>query len=222
LRIAFQQDEPDLFQKFFLRLLAAAQATFSDTGFRREALGDLPVFKQEVVKTAGAKIKERYTKKLLKAVGCAVLILLAASAVLDVALRVGHVIGNRGSWIFIHWDPSISILHTGMLLAASMVGLFFASVTRNIEPTFETLVTSDADLMPPWLRLFFYGIAVLILALVFQLKLVTFHIGDVFSTADISTSAPAAIFVGLLLGVLERALPQEVQKWSRELIRKSG
>ena len=52
LRIAFQQDEPRLFEEFFLRLLTAAQATFSATGFRPEALGDLPVFKQEVVPLA--------------------------------------------------------------------------------------------------------------------------------------------------------------------------
>jgi hypothetical protein len=221
LRIVFQKDDPNLFAEFFNRLLTTAQATFSSGRFRPEPLNDLATFRQEIVQLAGGRIKERYTKRLLCAVVYASLFLILCSSVLQIVMNFGMSRAND-QWILLHWNQNVSIFHTGLLLTAAMWGLLFASVARNIEPTFEALLTPDADLMPPWGRLLFYGIAVLILALLFELRVVTLNLGEGFSTASISEDGATALFIGLLLGVLERALPKEVEKWSKEMLPSVG
>jgi hypothetical protein len=103
-----------------------------------------------------------------------------------------------------------------------MLGLFFASCLRNLDPTFDSLVVPDADLMLPWVRLVFYGIAIAALAMGFQLRVFTVAIGDVFSTAEISENTSVAILVGLLLGIAERAVPREATRWAAELLARAG
>ena len=239
LRIAFQKDEPTLFKEFFYRLLTSAQATFAPSGYRPQAMNDLATFKQEVVQTAGARIKGRYTAKLARyvlfasiaIVGITILVewiaqnhfslpqkgtgTVSSEAVPTIDPKQQSSVGVEGKAI--PWKDGFSLSHTGILLAASMWGLLFASLTRNIDPTFETLLTPDADLMEPWVRLVFFGIPVLVISLMFQLRLVAISFGDV-STTQISENAVAAVLFGLLLGIAERALPKEVEQWSRKVL----
>lgn len=210
LRIVFLSGYKNLFDEHFNRLLVIAQGAFTPHGFRPEPLNDFDSFKEEIVRTAGGKVKSNYLLRM--AIGCAI----AAVAVL-VLSTCGHFIERHAltqGWV----SPDsvglrASILNTGFLLTASMLGLFFASCIRNMEFTFDTLVTPDADLASPWVRVVFFGIAVFIMALLFQSKVVTVAIGNV-STAAIADSALTAVVVGLLLGVAERAVPKEVIRWS--------
>jgi hypothetical protein len=217
LRVVFQASEPPLFQELFNRVLAIAQATFGPSGFRRQPLSDLAPFKREVVQIAGARIKARYNARLLKAV----LIASGSLLVTGFALAfVGNAVGvsnvqqpaNLPAWLV---SP---IFNTGVLLAASMWGLFFASAARNLDPTFETLLTPDADLIVPWVRLVFFGIAIFVIALIFELGVVTLSFADRVSTNDIASKAGVALFFGLLLGIAERALPREVELWSKRVL----
>jgi hypothetical protein len=91
-------------------------------------------------------------------------------------------------------------------------------MTRSIEPTFEKLLVPDADLMEPWFRLLFYGIAIIGLSLLFQTKMVTIAFGEKVSTAEIAHNWLVAVSLGLFLGIAERALPQEVLQWSRKFL----
>lgn len=224
LRIAFQKDDPRRFEEFFIRLLTLAQATFAPSGFNPAALNDLPTFKREVVQVAGASIKANYTSKLLKCVAIATI----ATLLLSGAAQAGY-----DFWLNAQkkaptdvLPPSadaikttaFSLFNTGLVLAASFWGLLFASMTRSIEPTFETLLTPDADLMQPWFRLTFYGIPVVIISLLFQTEVVTISFGGRVSTAQIANSPIIAVMLGLLLGVAERALPGEVTQWSRKFL----
>lgn len=243
LRIAFREVEPTRFQEFFKRLLSSAQAAFSVHAFRPNALNDLDQFEKEIVQAAGAQIKARYTKGLLFSVIWASCIILVVSLGLEWMASFGtnadtELLAQRNAALpsdgetkpdlqssqsksignFLRWDKQFSFMHTGVLLAASMWGLLFASLTRNIDPTFETLVTPDADLMAPWVRLTFFGTAILVIALIFQLRIVAISFGDRLSTAEISDNVVTAVFVGLLLGIGERTLPKEVQHWSKKLL----
>jgi len=240
LRIVFQKDDPVHFAEFFNRLLTLAQGVFDPAGFNLSPLNDLPHFRQEVVQIAGATIKARYTGKLIKAVliGSALVILVGASLqwlssfATSTSAPLSQASGNdkempvtassapprQSIGHYLQWDASFSFLHTSLLLAASFFGLLFASITRNIEPTFETLLTPNADLIQPWVRLVFYGIAVFTLALLFETRWLTITFGDRFSTGRIGEDVITAVLVGLFLGVAERALPKELENWSKKIL----
>lgn len=125
--------------------------------------------------------------------------------------------GNR-----IRWDGNFSMLHIGLLLSFSMLGLLFASMTRNLVPTFDNLITPDADLMYPWIKLTYYGIAILIMGVLFEERWITVSLGEKFSTTAINDNAIAAAIFGLFLGIAERLVPREVARYATEVVMRSG
>jgi hypothetical protein len=229
LRIAFRREDP-LFREFFQRLLAIAQATYDPAGFNAFAATDLRNFKREIVQSAGAAIKARYTAQLLWWVVGAVALLLLLTVVVPSFYPSGMPTtstdkeepndeeGSKGTSSNPKPSITFSLPNTGILLSASFVGLLFASMSRSIEPTFETLVTPDADLMQPWFRLVFYGVPVLAIGLLFQTELVTLEFGKQISTAQVGHNWVVAMLVGLFLGIAERALPREVESWSKRFL----
>lgn len=228
LRIVFQKHEPVLFREYFDRILATAKATFARTGFFPSAVNDLELFKTEVVQLAGSRIKSRYNARLFWTVlKASALMIVVGIAIQAATVLLGEVkaIPNGDSKPamsavhgFYEWESSFSFANTGLLLAAAMWGLLFASMTRNIDPTFDTLITPDADLMEPWVRLLFFGIPALVIALLFQTELVSISFGGRVSTTDINSNATVAVLMGLLLGIAERALPDEVEHWSKRIL----
>lgn len=228
LRIAFQEHEPKIFRGYFDRVLSTAQATFAVTGFFPNAMSDLDLFKKEVVQIAGSRIKSRYTAKL----SWTVLWVSSLMIVLGLFIQSAIVLlgneklttGKPGQPAmttidgFYQWESAFSFANTGLLLAGAMWGLLFASMTRNIDPTFDTLITPDADLMEPWVRLLFFGIPALVIALLFQTEFVSISFGGRVSTSDINQNAVVAVLMGLLLGIAERALPNEVENWSKRIL----
>jgi len=230
LRIAFQKQEPVLFREYFERLLSTAQAAFAPTGFFESPLNDLELFKTEVVQIAGSRIKSRYTFRLcLIVLKTSLAIALAGLLIqlLVVTMSIAAPANTQAAaslpkmaifYGLLKWEADFSFAHTGLLLAGAMWGLLFASMTRNIDPTFDTLVTPDADLMEPWVRLLFFGIPALVISLLFQTELVSISFGERVSTSQINDNAVVAFLIGLLLGIAERALPKEVELWSKRIL----
>jgi len=235
LRIVFPDQESTHFQEHFQTLLVLAQGAFTSDGFRPESLNTLNLIKREIVQQAGPQIKADFLKRLGKWVlGMFILILVITFSIdwLETTynyLSAKKVTQNSNDTLSKMKDGTnddkqvqVSVLHTGLLLAFSMWGLFFAACTRNLTPTFDSLVTPDADLIHPWVRLAFHGIAILVLVMAFQVRLITVAFGDTFSTAQISQNASIAILIGLLLGIAERAVPREASRWAAELLTRSG
>lgn len=229
LRAVFQGKHPELFRSYFQRLLIVSWGVFLPVGFHAGALSDLAHLKSEVVQRAGGLIKANYNSSLAIAVGWAMAWILSVSVALQLLIAAfASYQFTTESRQFVrefgpatHWDHSISVIHIGVVLAASMVGLLFASMSRNLDPTFDTLMTPDADLMKPWVRLVFFGIAIFVLTLVFLLKGIVVKFGNI-STESINTDLLTAILIGLLLGFAERALPSQVERWSKELVNRAG
>jgi hypothetical protein len=218
LRIVFFDAHKKLFDEQFGRLLTIAQGVFTPNGFRLEPLNDLSHIKEEIFRTAGAAVKAKYLWRMARTCLTAASIIFVSAALLHFLDR--YVVAQ--GWF--DGDSSglrVSVFNTGCLLATAMVGLFFASCVRNMEITFETLILPDADLAAPWIRVVFFGIAIFIMALLFQAKVLTVAIGNV-STASIADSPVVAIVVGLLLGVAERAVPKEAIRWSEKLFTKDN
>lgn len=232
LRVAFQKQEPSLFREYFERLLSTAQATFTSHGFFQSPLNDLELFKREVVQIAGSRIKSRYTGQLTQSVAIASVVIILVGIVVQAAaswttagfsdpnqVPAPHITNTRTAMHgVLAWKAEYSFANTGLLLAGAMWGLLFASMTRNIDPTFDTLITPDADLMEPWVRLLFFGIPALVIALMFQTGLVAISFGNSVSTLQINENAVVAVLIGLLLGIAERALPGEVEQWSKKIL----
>lgn len=118
----------------------------------------------------------------------------------------------------LRWESNFYIMHIGLLVAFSMWGLLFASMSRGMTLTFEDLLTPEADLLAPWIRLTFYGIAIFVLGTLFEERWITVALGDKFSTASIHDNAVAAIIFGLLLGIAERLVPQKVVQYASKLV----
>jgi hypothetical protein len=235
LRIVFPDQKPGHFREHFATLLVMAQGAFTPAGFLPESLNTLDVLKREIVQQAGPQIKADYLKRLAKWVLCAFALILVISYSIEWSNnryggsrpeRVAPRTADSGTTTSATADATqqvqVSVLHTGLLLAFSMWGLFFASCTRNLTPTFDSLVIPDTDLMHPWVRLTFHGIAILVLVMAFQVRMITVAFGDTFSTAQINQNTSIAILVGLLLGIAERAVPREAIRWAAELVTRSG
>ncbi len=230
LRVAFigkeKQQDAD---RFFRKLLTIAQGTFADTGFSPNALKGLDRLKREVEQSAGGAIKAHFALKMVISSLIGTVIVAVVTALVYFAAESAHPVptpaGDRGKIGIenvVRSEKGYSIVNTGVLVGAGLWGLFIASVLRNLKISFDELVTPNIDLVAPWIKQFLYGTLMLILALMFQAKLVTVEFGSVFSTARISEDVITAAIIGLLLGLSERALPREVLKWSAELIRRSG
>lgn len=122
----------------------------------------------------------------------------------------------------IRFDNNFSIMHIGVLLSFSMIGVMFANMLRNMSLSFENLPTAEVDLLPPWVPLVFYGIAILIMGTLFEEQWVTVSIGEKFSTQAINDNAIAAATFGLFLGIAERLVPQQVVRYATEVVMRTN
>lgn len=223
LRARFAKRDPDKFRAEFTRLLRLAHAAFASNYAQvPQAWKSLEAYKSEVVRQEGPAIKNEYLKELaIYALFASILILVAA-----VLIRIGTHYGEQNKLIStngtgegattvalssVKWDANFSPMHFGLLLAATMWGIWLSFVVRNMNLQFEQLQHPESDLMRPWSRLLAFGLLAFILALFFQMKVLVISVGGV-STSQISDNALIALFVGLCLGFTDKALPGEVQR----------
>jgi hypothetical protein len=239
LRSRFQRRSADRFLVYFSRLLKLAQVGFNGPSLQlgMSARG-LDQFKAEVVQTEGSQIKHEHLKGLIVAVLWAIFSIMVITILAHLTIRYAE---SRG-WIetvpvekdkppdvtgiasqtksvllnSIRWDRSISILHFGILLSGTMLGVWLSFSVRSMNLAFEQLQNAEADLMRPWIRLITFGLLALMLALFFQFRVIVVSIGDIFSTSRISDDAVIAFLVGLCLGFSDKVLPAEVQVRVRE------
>ena len=226
LRQVFQKRHPGLFQEYFTHLLTIAWGVFSNDGFRPNPLNDLAGFKLEIVQSAGGKVKSEYLWWMLLMVivfniliGAVTFGFYKSVQILKESGKIVDVQDNKKAVAgVIRWRDDYSIVHTGVLVAVSMWGILLATSLRNFEPTFETLVAGQADLMPAGIRLLIYAVANTGMAVVMQMKLFTVSIGQTFSTSAISEDLGTAALIGLLLGASERAVVVEIRRLSGEFM----
>jgi hypothetical protein len=236
--------EPDIDQ-YFQKLVITAQGTFNAAGFNPSAVNQIALYKQEIVQKVGSSIFAAYLRKLGLCYGMAIVVILCATFGLDRLVKSGIQSGavtkvsaatanedtKNGKKLgpvsvyespgVLRWDATFSIVHTGILVASGLVGLFFAGCARAMDITFERLLVPNEDLLAPWIRLFLFGIPILVLGVMFEQGWMTVAIGEKFSTAVINQNLVAAVIIGILLGVLERLLPQELFRKAKTIFPQS-
>lgn len=217
------KDSPEQFKAEFQRVLAIAHGAFSGEFAQVEhARANLEAYKRDVVNRVGPAAKNAYQKELAVAALKASVILI----LLGLAIRAGLGFGRKHGWVVestadskpvlsvgnaVQWSLEYSPLHFAVLLAACMWGIWLSFSVRSMEFAFEQLQHPESDMMRPWSRLLTTGLLAFILALFFQMGMLVISIGG-FSTNQISSNLLMAIFVGLSLGFLDRALPAEVRR----------
>src|ERR1041385_8546859 len=177
---------PDIDQ-YFQKLVITAQGTFNAAGFNPSAVNQIALYKQEIVQKVGSSIFAAYLRKLGLCHGMAIVVILCATFGLDRLVKSGIQSGavakvsaatanedtKNGKKLgpvsvyespgVLRWDATFSIVHTGILVASGLVGLFFAGCARAMDITFERLLVPNEDLLAPWIRLFLFGIPILVL-----------------------------------------------------------
>jgi len=208
LKIALAGEVNDL-DVFFAKTYLAAQGAFTPGGFVPEALNTLEYIKNEVVRLVGPGSREKYLRNFgFTAAGFFVLIL-------AITITLKSVISDE--------KLATSIFAVGLLLAASMFGLFFATLSRHVTPTFDNLITPATDLGRTWPKLVFFGIAILVVGTMLEEGWITISVGgNNLSTAAIRTNPIVACIFGILLGVAERLVPEQVMLYAAEAIGKSS
>ncbi len=207
LRFAFEKDPTELDGRFDIVLLLA-QGTFSPQSFNPEGLDDLENMREAIVRKAGNRLRNAYLGNYLLATAIAIVLILLVAFF---AMRRED-------------DPEVrvSIYALRMLLCGGMIGLLFSTLSRNVTPTYENLITPKADLGPAWAKLVFYGISILFFGIVFDQGWIKVSVGDSdFSTKAIHTNVLAALVFGILLGAAERLLPPKLFKLSEKLVKGS-
>lgn len=224
------------FREAFGQLLDTARATFAGEYAQVESgRSALNGFKSRLVLREGADIKDEYLKQLVAAAFYASLLILAIA----ISLRIGLKICEDNDWVVVtksqdgktteaalqsvRWDAHFGIIHTAVLLSASMWGVWLSFFVRNVKWQFEQLEHPESDLARPWSRLLATGLLTLILALFFQMQVIVISVGGI-STSQICDDMMVALFVGLGLGFLNETLPDEVHRRLKEFFQqaKSG
>jgi hypothetical protein len=217
------KDSPQEFDAEFRRLFAIAHGAFSGEFAQVEhARVNLQEYKRDLISRVGPITKNAYQVELAKASAVASVTLL----LVGIAIRIGLKFGRDSGWVTeskvdaqavvtvanaAQWNSDYSPFHFAVLLAACMWGIWLSFSVRSMEFSFEQLQHPESDMMRPWSRLLTTGLLAFILALFFQMGILVVSIGG-FSTNQISSNLLMAVFVGLSLGFLDRALPSEVRK----------
>jgi hypothetical protein len=223
---AFYSRRPERFGQYYSRLKALAEMAFNGTtALIGPATSGLLQLKDEVVQNDGVQSKSRHLRGLALAAFIASVLIISVS----ISVRVCTTYASSNGWISttqpaesggsnrsalgngMQWDQQFSIVHFGILLAATMWGIWLSFALRNMNLSFEQLRNPEADLLSPWMRLAIYGLLAFMLALFFQIRLVSISVGP-FSTAGVSQDALIALSLGLILGFSDKVLPAEVRR----------
>jgi hypothetical protein len=208
LRIALKKDHPEVFNEFFNRLLRIAQGAFQAGGFNEHALDDLTQFKREVVHAVAKPIKAKYITSFTKwLVG----FLIAFTVLLCVFSYYGIDKITEKEYTF-------SICKTLVMALASLFGLWFSAVYRSNQISYDNLVSEDANLTTPWIRIGMVQIGIIFFAILFQLDFVNISLAKKYDTSMIASQTLIAIAVGFLLGCLDAVLPQKIMDFSKKVV----
>jgi hypothetical protein len=238
LRARFQSRDSERFAQHFKTLFGIAESAFPlkeqdapslEIGMVSQSLEE---FKTEIVHEEGSIAIHEHLRKVYIAVIKA-MISIAVIAIMAQAF-IYYAKNRQAPWIIhnvsqeqqnrlvlldsISWDDKFSVLHFGVLLIGTMLGVWASLSIKSASITFEQLATLEEDLIKPWIRLTTIGLLALILALFFHYRVVTVSIGDTFSTSHIHDNAIIAFLIGLCLGFSDKVLPTEVQKRVGEFV----
>lgn len=188
-------------RKYFNKLLSLAQVGLvPEDGAQPEVAGTaLERLKEEIIIAEGRRIKNQYMKRL----GIDALIL----GVLMIILR------QISAYCF--KNEFISMFATTWI--GTMIGTWISYGARKFEIEFKDLAVIEKDMMDPWIRLIYIGLATFAFEMFFMTGIITVSIGKI-STADISGNYEIQLVIGLICGLVESRIGVNIYKKAKSAI----
>jgi hypothetical protein len=211
--------DPVVYEKEFARLLGYAQVIFGgNPAMLSNGQKWLADFRQEVLEREGPALKNAYLKRLAKAA------LIASGGILTVALSIRIALGVAkyfnvlivdGASVTlggsVRFDILVAPVHFGVVMAASMWGIWLSWFWSCSTLAFEQLNVIEADMLQPWCRFLGYGITAFMAALILLSGVVSVNLGA-YSATHMCDNIVVALLVGLALGFLDKMLPDFVRR----------
>jgi hypothetical protein len=218
LRRRFLPKHQEALTRHYDRLLGTAQAAFNGPD-PKLAVGKraLEQHRLELVAEEGGAIKSEQFRRMVLAAAIVTLLIWVAAIVIRISIDSATVRG----WVTtaptdktillksVQWTNTFTPIHLAIFLTGALIGLCVSFYVRNPNITFEQLRSPEADLTPPWLRVVGVTILSVILALLFQKRVIGISIADI-STEKLNEDALSAFIVGVCCGLGEVALVKKV------------
>lgn len=192
------ENEQTVLKEFQTRILETARAGLTEYVQLELAVGALEQVREELVIRKGKRVVYRYLTRLawwcLSGVGVGVLFVLASAYKLAPWL-VGY----------------------GPVLIGAMAGAWLSVASGRRDVAFEDLPNFLGSKVEPAVRMAFVGLLAMIVALFIELGAVTITVGNL-AFVDFSTSTTAALLLGVITGIGERALSVRIIQRAREIV----
>lgn len=196
-----QSDKQDTFDIYFPQLLSIAQlGLVGPEANPTLASRTLKVFNDNLVAREGARVKNKYMRKL----AARSLLFGVPSLTLAFILKYAMTEYIIYSCILFIWS-------------GCMGGVWLSFGIRKVSISLDDLYMLEADGLEPIVRLFFAGLLGIIASLVFATKSVVVSVGEL-STADIFLSSKVALLIGFLCGISEIALSEKISKIAPKIV----
>ncbi len=197
----------------FRELLSLAQVGLQGPNAQpKVAASALANLKQSILMIEGSLRKNRYFKQL----GTLAALYAIPALVLATAFKYGLPL------ITFFLDSRLLALAPlaitlSLLFAGAMVGTWLSYGLRTVTLTFDDLTMPEEDRLDPLVRLVFVGVLSLVIGLALYLGILEISLGKV-SSHDLVHRNALALFVGVLLGVSERALTGQMTRLVSNLL----
>ncbi|NYH24225.1 hypothetical protein [Paraburkholderia bryophila] len=207
------------FRDDFERLLNYALVIFGDSpammSYGTKWLAD---FRQEVLDREGPAIKDKYLRDLARvasvASGGLLFIGVVVQLITTVYLReLAPSTTNTTIALSdkVSFDLYTAPFHIGVVLAATMWGIWLSRFWSCSTLEFTQLNIIEADMLKPWSRFLGYGVTAFFAMLILLSGVVSFNLGT-FSALHVGDNIVVALVVGLALGFLDKALPDFIRR----------
>jgi len=213
--------DPSKYKAEFSRLLSYAETVFNGglalIGPGQQWLDDI---NQDLILRTGPEIKNRYLKTYAIWALCSSLGILGISIVIRLLLGSAESNGflvevppdKKALFSTVVFDNKIAPFHMGVVMASAMWGIWLARFWSSSSITIEQLKAGmEPDMYRPWSRLLGSGLAAFLAALILLTGVVQIRIGD-YAATDMTNNLLVSVLVGLMLGCLDKLLPDFVQR----------
>jgi hypothetical protein len=202
-------DDESKFRLYYVSVFQLARLTLQDGILTKDAREELATIEKNLIDDAGPSVKNTHILELLRWAAPLSVPFLVSYVLLCYApeyRRVDHFLHT------IHIDPQV-LANFMLLWLGCFLGVCLSYALRKHDFTVDDLLTAEADLLRPAIRLVFAGSLAMLLVMLALGGIIDVQVGrnSVSSVADPGRHM-FAFFVGTICGISEILLPSKVSE----------
>jgi hypothetical protein len=203
----------DRLRSYYVRLAQIADVGLTGTSPQPGiALPALTALEEQILGREGRWLKTRHMTQLGRAVGSIALPAVALAALAPAT----------ESWDWLDTEAGLvsraQVRCFALLVASCAVGVWLSFGARTTTMTFDDLRLLEQDFLGARGRVVFAEVLTVALAVLFSAGVIVLKLGR-FELSEVLSVPLAAVLIGLLCGVSERALPRQLTSQSRRLFK---